>query len=1017
MVEDSRDMEADERDAEAERDAERDREVREGPPTDARVLFVGIGGTGKEIVSIVKAGLLARRGKRNGDESKEDKLGFLVIDVDPSPPRVPNLRNVLAPNEICLPAERHLPSVVQGQIVEHIAKRGNMAWVGERVPPGEMTLEYNNFVKGTERYRQAGLLAFLWEEQGQGVSSALRAAIERVTQGARESISLQIFIICSICGGTGSGMLIDTAYLARDIGQAHSANSCDVSAVLVMPGVFRRIVDDATYGDLQRNASAVLTELDYFMYSADRRESRTCNPNDVAWPLRSAARQGHQLDTKVAIFQSVFLIDNQRNNGGMLGGAEVVFPAVADLLRHLSGAVIGDRFLAALNNAKSTLKRRLQTGGLGGDMPHYSSLGLARVVLPIRRMSIEAAPVLSKDVLARLRGESAEIPSEADISSLIRSLGLEPGTLPQTLGLARGELTSGLAKAIDLANPKQQHRIAVVSDRVTAHVRQKGPPDPLRRSCLDAIEKAKRYLAATQDEAHTRTARRLTRLAQEVEKVLNDELDRARKMARGLEWFPKLVGEVAKKVDKQRVEAGQTSARDRAEALARTEEEFRRTEDRLASCAPGAVRQVAAQAARKCDDWINQKLDLVLAQTQVHILDDCLARLKRAVDAALSLDTFLTGTLPAEMDKAVASLRRKCQMERPVTDMQIAVDGKKLFELEKSESARMNMVTECLEDISVVGKGGDLHVTCGGQGHKPVVLGASARPSDTAREWVECLAARLVPHFQSHSLDDFILDDDTAVRYASACLKEAEAFIRYDPTVQKSEAGEPITITLAVAPADSRLYGAFSKADQVRKALFPSDDQSVAIVFKGEIGILGKVLQFRKDAVPLDASMVDMPGLWILGQVSHNTFWHDPVRWWNLRLFFLSLAAGRIRRDQTQVGALLGTGPQSEYSLVISHGQTRELGLGLQKAILEFLSPNLVDHRTELQRDLVGPAVWSSVEAALPDVQREFGKLIQKPDEVPAAALRTVLGFLLKSLGGEASPKGAKKDKTETVAG
>jgi len=295
--------------------------IREVQRHDHRTLFVGLGGTGKEIVSLVKAKLKALGG---GEVSP--RVGFLAIDVDPRPPRAPDLQSVLSQDELCHPLQGFLPSHAQAEVRKQIKLGGELAWVGERIPPGDMTLDYNNFMRGTERYRQVGLLAYLWEEHSvAGVSGALRLAIAGVTQAVRAPTALSVFIVGSLSGGFGSGALIDVAYLARSIGLEYAAGSCDVSAVLVLPGVFRRYVDDATYSDLQRNALAALTELDYFMYPQGQRVSRTCDPNDVNWPLRSAAGGGYTLDTERPVFDSVFVVDNQRNNGGTLGGAETVF--------------------------------------------------------------------------------------------------------------------------------------------------------------------------------------------------------------------------------------------------------------------------------------------------------------------------------------------------------------------------------------------------------------------------------------------------------------------------------------------------------------------------------------------------------------------------------------------------------------------------------------------------------------------------------------------------------------------
>jgi len=972
-----------------------EREIEEGRTSDSRVLYLGIGGTGKEIVARVKAKL-----KAQGGGALSPKVGFLVIDIDPSSPQTRDLQSVLSPAEMCHPAQGQLPSFVQEEIRRQVEAGTDLKWVGERIPPGEMTLEYNNFIKGTEGFRQVGLLAYLWEESSGGITKALSLAIAGVTEAVRAPISLSVFIVGSLCGGFGSGVLIDVAYLARSIGLEYAAGSCDVSAVLILPGVFRRLSDDA-YSDKQRNALAALTELDYFMFPKDQRGSRTCNPNDVDWSLRSAARAGQLLDTQAAIFQSVFLIDNQRNNGSTLGGTETVFPAVADMLVHLSGDQISDRFLEALNNAKATLKRGLAgQDRLGKDMPHYSSLGLARVILPVQKMAIEAAAVLSGDVLAKLQG-GTETPAEAAVVEAVRSLELEPAAMAQALGLARGEFVAGLAKAIDLRAPgAMSGRIAAVSQRVAELARQATTPDALRRYCLDTLDRAKSAVIASQDQAYRRSSARLAGSAESIDKVLNERLERMREAGQGLVWFSRLLDRVIHVADERRVQAQRASSRERSEAAGRAEQEFHKAQDKLASCPLGGVRQAASLAAKKCDDWMGQRLDLVTAQMRERVLDDGLSWLYKIAGATQSLAAFLVDTLPGGIDRAVDAMCKKEQDDAPVTDIRVAADGRKHYEATENLVVREKMNADCLKDMTFELREGDLRLSCAGnkEQEKPLSIGTSLPPFEAARDWIEYLAGHLEPHLASVRLDDYITTDEAASRYANACAKEAEAFVRYNQVVQLSEVGDPITLTVVVAPADSRLHTAFSR-DRLQGVVCAQDkDPTTALVFKAEIGILGKILQFRKEAAALEASLVSMKGLWTLGQLSHSIFWRDVTRWANLGLFSLSLAASRIRRKTVPAAAPAAGGRRHEYWLDIGSGPPISLGIGLQTAILTFINSAHEAHRRNLWDSLNGEEANKALLAALPDLLRKYGKIIQRPEEVPSAPLRAVLAFRLRDL-------------------
>jgi hypothetical protein len=1002
-------------------------EIEDWRTFDSRVLYLGLGGTGKEIVARVKAQLKAQGG---GEVSP--RVGFLVIDVNPDAPRTPDLQSVLSPAEMCHLSQGELPSSVQREIRRHVEQGTELKWVGKRIPPGEMLLEYDNFIKGAERYRQAGLLAYLWEERRAGVTTALRNALAQVTAHALGAVSLRIFLICSICGGAGSGMLIDAAYLARSLGRDYSADSCDVSAVLVLPGVFRHVVVDATYNDLQRNALATLTELDYFMYPRDQRGPRTCDPSNVDWPLRSATEAGHLLDTEGAIFQSVFLIDNQRNKGGTLGETETVFPAVADMLARLSGDLIGDRFQENLNNAKAGLRRNLyRRDNLGQDMPHYSSLGLARVTLPVQKMAIEAAAVLSGDILAKLQG-SAEVPAEAAVAEAIRSLELEPAAMAQALGLAMDEFVAGLAKAIDLRTPgAASGRIAAVSRRVVELVRRQAPPDTIRRDCLEMLDKAKRALIATQDQAQRRLSRRLVDSAESIDKVLNERLTRMREAGRGLIWFSGLLGRVIEATDMNFVLARQASARERSDAAAQAEQEFQKACDRLGNCPPSGVRQAAQLAAAMGDGWLGKRVDLVKAQMQERVFDDSLTRLRKIAEAAQSLATLLGETLPAETDRAVGALCKEERNEALVTDIRVPADGRKEYESAKSAAVREKMTADCLMDMTFEVLDGDqddcMRLRCAGGrlGDGSLLIGPPLQPLEATRNWIEYLAGRLKPFFAAQHLDDYITTDDAASRYANACAQEAEVLIKYNRTMQLSEAGDPITITAAMAPANSRLDAAFRRPDTAWRGQFQGlvraqdSDPTTALVLKAEIGILGKALQFRKDADALEASMASMKGLWTLGQLSQDLFWQGGERWSSFGLFFQAWAESLVIRQEIPPRL---RGPEAaghEYWLDCGQGRMVKLGQGLQASVLTFVEPTSADyagHRERLRRELPAPTGQESAMGKLLPVASSFLKIIKDPDEVPSVALRKVLSLRLKTLT-DGAPATESADSGQGAAG
>jgi hypothetical protein len=415
------------------------------------------------------------------------------------------------------------------------------------------------------------------------------------------------------------------------------------------------------------------------------------------------------------------------------------------------------------------------------------------------------------------------------------------------------------------------------------------------------------------------------------------------------------------------------------------------------------------------DGWLDKRIDVVTAQMQERILDDSLSRLRKIAEATQSLATFLGETLPAETDRVVGALCKKEKDEAPVTDIRAPADGRKEYESAKSAAAREKMTADCLKDMTFEVLGGDqdecMRLRCAEDwlGDGSLLIGASRQPFEAARDWIEYLTGCLEPLFASHRLDDYITTDEEAGRYAYACVKEAETFVKYNLTGQRASCGNPITITLVVAPADSRLHAAFGRGRSQGVVVCAQDkDPTTAFVVRAEIGILGKAFQFRRDAAAVEASMVESPGLWTLGQLSHNVFWGDPDRWSSLRLFFLGLATSRIQRAAAPPSLGGKGGARFEYWLDTDRGQRVRLGLRLQDAIFEFIGPAHSDSRSKLRMQLgdysTAAGLDPAIRAALRNVADTYQPIAREPAKVPSVPLRKVLEWRLKTLSDDPSP-------------
>lgn len=243
-----------------------------------RVLAIGVGGTGKAALTILKERLEEAYGEvpsnvvllsidtddlRDIDEFAGTKLSPSFDDRD----RSPEFAQVVSP-----------PGVTMDTVFADIANGRSSAYMDwledtklqRRLSPAERDIR-----GGAQQRRPVGRTALLlrWN---QPIYASILNGIQKMYGEPDEDRAVDavrfeqskrlIFIISSVAGGTGSGMLLDVANLiTHAVRSDQRYQSIDVSAVIVLPDAFSaytRHMDDPT--NLRPNSYAALRELDRF---------------------------------------------------------------------------------------------------------------------------------------------------------------------------------------------------------------------------------------------------------------------------------------------------------------------------------------------------------------------------------------------------------------------------------------------------------------------------------------------------------------------------------------------------------------------------------------------------------------------------------------------------------------------------------------------------------------------------------------------------------------------------------
>jgi len=212
------------------------------------VIFIGLGGLGGKTLEKLKTIIV-------NEYEPNPHFKFLAIDTAQNDlSERANLEltekfEIYDPTCIGLPA--HPPAIVK-------------KWLNPAFPMNNLKST------GAEGTRQVARLMLC----GTNKYWELRARIDNIIDSVMEGLPagrdwVRINLIAGISGGTGSGTVIDVAYMIHDIMEQKGLSSYDLRGFFFTPDAQKNVPEiknnTATWENLKRNAYAALKEIDYFM--------------------------------------------------------------------------------------------------------------------------------------------------------------------------------------------------------------------------------------------------------------------------------------------------------------------------------------------------------------------------------------------------------------------------------------------------------------------------------------------------------------------------------------------------------------------------------------------------------------------------------------------------------------------------------------------------------------------------------------------------------------------------------
>ena len=294
-------------------------------------VLIGLGGTGKEVL---------RRLRRMFYE-KYRMVGLPVMEYlwfDTDIRNIDIMRNEtdLLDRRIDFFAEEKIDGRVMPQSLEgYRNNKGMYRHIWSWFPDALDSLSSTAITQGAGQIRPCGRLAFFHHY------AKLRDEIERKAKRVQNEMSikemdeifpdydvdrndLEIVLVTSIAGGTGSGSFIDMGFLCRDL-----FPNAVCTAYLVLPSVFDEVVGGARQ-TTRANGFAALKELEHYMqphFDAQGTEDGHSSKHKFSWEGMERERE-----VEAPPFSTVYLLDDSNLAGVRIADFSDVFQMIAEFL-------------------------------------------------------------------------------------------------------------------------------------------------------------------------------------------------------------------------------------------------------------------------------------------------------------------------------------------------------------------------------------------------------------------------------------------------------------------------------------------------------------------------------------------------------------------------------------------------------------------------------------------------------------------------------------------------------------
>lgn len=329
-------------------------------------LIIGLGGTGRSVLTCVKSGL---QEANNG--SMPPEVHLFAIDTDVQEPQVRATDARLTSDEIVFIGKDLLR-------ISMDVSRGKLPYIATWYPADELLKRMPDSAfrapSGSGSLRSIGRLALFVDLQAgrpSGIRDRLARLIAELAKQTETGQPAEIVVVSSLFGTTGSAIFADVAILLRSLAKREHLANYTLGGLLVLPSV----MPEASQLH-QAQAYAAWRELDRLMVARESRPVRVCY---------SEKQEDLEVTTDRRVFDICYLFGERQGAPTASRALDLdLYPMMGDfvglLADGLTGQVLADYTITTM--AKE----------LGSQEPraYYSTVGLYTIKNVTRRTSAAA---------------------------------------------------------------------------------------------------------------------------------------------------------------------------------------------------------------------------------------------------------------------------------------------------------------------------------------------------------------------------------------------------------------------------------------------------------------------------------------------------------------------------------------------------------------------------------------------------------------------------------------------------